>query len=174
MRLALTTSERQALLATVNIVELDVARGDAAAALQLARPLVLSLRHVGRRETHFELLAITFVALLMSNEIEEARALGMELYQLAVRLDPSKLYMALDAMAYLACAAARYGDAAEIAACANRAHEAQGQVRRRPAQERMHAAVLQALGEHPGECAAAGAQQRQLGEAQGCALALGL
>ena len=174
MRLALTTSERQALLATVNIVELDVARGDAKAALQLARPLVLSLRHVGRRETHFELLAITFVALLMSDEIEEARALGVELYQLAVRLDPSKLYMALDAMAYLACAAQRYADAAEIAACADRAHEAQGQVRRRPAQERMHAAVRQALRQHPEGCAAAGAQQRQLGEAEGCVLALGL
>jgi predicted ATPase/DNA-binding winged helix-turn-helix (wHTH) protein len=170
MRLALTTSERQALLATVNIVELDVARGDAAAALQLARPLVLSLRHVGRRETHFELLAITFVALLMTGEIGEARALGLELYQLAVRLDPAKLYMALDAMAYLACAGERYADAAEIAACANRAHEAQGQVRRRPAQARMHAAVLEALAQHP----APGAPPRCLGEAEGCALALGL
>ncbi len=170
MRLALTTSERQALLATVNIVELDVARGDAAAALQLARPLMLSLRHVGRRETHFELLAVTFVALLMAGEIAEARATGLELYQLAVRLDPSKLYMALDAMAYLACAAQRYGAAAEIAACADRAHEAQGQVRRRPAQARMHAAVLEALAQHP----APGAQPRQLGEAESCALALGL
>ena len=170
MRLALTTSERQALLATVNIVELDVARGDAAAALQLARPLVLSLRHLGRRETHFELLAITFVALLMSGALEEARALGMELYQAAVRLDPSKLYMALDAMAYLACTQERYAVAAEVAACANLAHERQGQVRRRPAQARMHAAVLQALAEHPPAAAA----PRELGEAAACALALGL
>jgi predicted ATPase/DNA-binding winged helix-turn-helix (wHTH) protein len=170
MRLALTTSERQALLATVNIVELDVARGDAAAALQLARPLLLSLRHVGRRETHFELLAVSFVALLMSGESDEARALGLELYQAAVRLDPSKLYMALDAMAYLACTAQRYGDAAEVAACANRAHEAQGQVRRRPAQARMHAAVLKTLAGHPQHRA----RRPELGEAEACALALGL
>jgi predicted ATPase/DNA-binding winged helix-turn-helix (wHTH) protein len=170
MRLALTTSERQALLATVSIVELDVARGDTAAALQLARPLVLSLRHVGRRETHFELLAVTFVALLMSGDLAEARSLGTELYQAAVRLDPSKLYMALDAMAYLACAGGQYAVAAEVAACANRAHEAQGQVRRRPAQARMHAAVLRTLEQQP----PASTPQRELGEAQACALALGL
>lgn len=51
MKLALTTSERQALEATVHIVELDIAQGDTAAALQLGRPLALSLQHLGRRET---------------------------------------------------------------------------------------------------------------------------
>jgi hypothetical protein len=151
-------------------VELDVARGDTAAALQLARPLVLSLRHVGRRETHFELLAVTLVALLVSGETAEARSLGSELYHAAVRLDPSKLYMALDAMAYLACSGGQYALAAEVSACADRAHEAQGQVRRRPAQARMHAAVRKALAEHP----PASAPQRELGEAQACAQALGL
>ena len=39
VRFALTTSERQALAATVNIVELDIACGDTASALQLGRPL---------------------------------------------------------------------------------------------------------------------------------------
>ena len=103
MRLALTTSERQALAATVSIVELDIACGDPAAALQLGRPLALSLRHLGRRETQFELLAMTFIALLISDELPEARATGAELLELALRLDRSKLYTVLDAMAFLAC-----------------------------------------------------------------------
>ena len=74
MKFALTTSERQALAATVNIVELDVARGDTAGALQLGRPLALSLLHLGRRETLFELLVVTFSALLIAGETDEARA----------------------------------------------------------------------------------------------------
>jgi hypothetical protein len=65
VRLALTTSERQALAATVHIVELDIARNDTAAALQLGRPLALSLRHMGRTEARFELLVLTFSALLI-------------------------------------------------------------------------------------------------------------
>ncbi len=69
MRLALTISERQALSATVSIVELDIACGDPAGALQLGRPLALSLRHLGRRETQFELLVMTFVALLVTGEL---------------------------------------------------------------------------------------------------------
>ena len=48
---ALAASERQALSASVHIVELDVASGAMEAALQLARPLAMSLRHSGRRET---------------------------------------------------------------------------------------------------------------------------
>ena len=46
VRFALTTSERQALAATVHMVELDIACGDTAAALQLGRPLALSMRHM--------------------------------------------------------------------------------------------------------------------------------
>ena len=103
MQFALTTSERQALAATVNIVELDIARGDTAGALQLGRPLALSLLHLGRRETLFELLVVTFSALLIAGELDEARATGAELYELAMRLDTSKLYTVLDAMAFLAC-----------------------------------------------------------------------
>ena len=52
VRLALSTSERQAFAATVNMVELDIAREDIAGALQLGRPLAMSLRHSGRHETH--------------------------------------------------------------------------------------------------------------------------
>ena len=90
VRLALTTSERQALAATVSMVELDIACGNIAAALQLGRPLALSLRHLGRRETRFELLVLTFSALLIAGEIGEARATGAELYELALRIDTSQ------------------------------------------------------------------------------------
>jgi predicted ATPase/DNA-binding winged helix-turn-helix (wHTH) protein len=145
MRLALTISERQALAATVSIVELDIACGHPAAALQLGRPLALSLRNVGRRETQFELLGMTFVALLISGELAEARATGAELLELALRLDRSKLYMVLDAMAFLACTEGRYEVAARICLCADAAHAAQGQLRRRPAQERMRAEVTATL-----------------------------
>jgi hypothetical protein len=175
MRLALTTSERQAFTATVQIVELDVARGDAAAALQLGRPLALSLRHVGRRETHFELLAMTFVALLLVGELGEARATGAELYELAVRLDKSKLYTVLDAMAYLACREKRYEAAARIASCADRAHAAQGQSRRRPGQARMHGAVAALLQEQLGSAWGATQDPRmRLDEPGACLLALNL
>ena len=175
MRLALTTSERQAFTATVQIVELDVARGNAAAALQLGRPLALSLRHVGRRETHFELLAMTFVALLMLGELEEARATGAELYELAVRLDKAKLYTVLDAMAYLACREQRYEAAARIATCADRAHAAQGQSRRRPAQARMHDAVAALLQEQLGSAWGVAQDPRaRVDEPGACVLALNL
>ena len=150
MRLALTISERQALAATVSIVELDIASGNPAAALQLGRPLALSLRHLGRRETQFELLVMTFVALLVTGELAEARTTGAELLELALRLDRSKLYTVLDAMAYLACAEDRYEPAARISSCADAAHAAQGQLRRRPAQERMRTAVTAALDEKLG------------------------
>ena len=92
VHLALTVSERQALAATVNIVELDLACGDTAAALQLGRPLSLSLRQSGRRAAHFDLLAVMFGALLLAGETDEARATAAELHDLAVRLDPGKLY----------------------------------------------------------------------------------
>ena len=173
---ALSMSERQALAATVNIVELDIACGATAAALQLGRPLALSLRHSGRRETRFELLVMTFSALLIAGETSEARAIGAELFELALRLDRSKLYTVLDAMAFLACEDRRYDAAARIAACANVAHEAHGQARRRPAEERMRTAVMTVLDECLGPTWRAPAKdaREQLDEAAACALALGL
>ncbi len=179
VRLALTTSERQALAATVRIVELDVACGNTAAALQLARPMAVSLRHLGRRETRFELLALTFAALLIAKEVDEARATGAELYELALRINTSKLYTVLDAMALLACEERRFEAAARIAACSNMAHEARGPLPRTPAEERMRAAVAAALGAvgvspGPAPLAAGTRRHEPLDEAGACSLALGL
>src|SRR5262249_44650046 len=103
VKFALTISERQAPSASVRILELDLARDDLRAGLQLARPLALSLQYSGRREARFELLILSFSALLLLGETTEARAVGAELYSLALRLDASKLFLALNAMAYLAC-----------------------------------------------------------------------
>jgi len=176
MRLALSTSERQALAATVNIVELDIACGETSAALQLGRPLALSLRHLGCRDARFELLALIFSAQLIAKQIEEARATGAELYELAQRLDPGRLYTALDAMALLACEEARYDAAGRIALCADTTHEAHGEVRRRPAQELVRTAVDLALKQHVGPRWRSDAMQarERLTEAGACALALGL
>jgi predicted ATPase len=174
VHLALTVSERQALAATVNIVELDLACGDTAAALQLGRPLSVSLRHSGRRATHFDLLAVLFGALLLAGEAEEARATGAELYELGVRLDPAKLYSVLDAMAYLACVDHRYEVAAAIARVADRAHEAHGQVQRRPTEDRLRGAVITQLAEHLGPAWHDASDGRPIDEAGACALALGL
>jgi predicted ATPase/DNA-binding winged helix-turn-helix (wHTH) protein len=174
VRLALTTSERQALGATVNIVELDSTCGNTTAALQLGRPLALSLQHLGRRETHFELLTTMFSALLLAGETNEARSTGKELYDLAQRFDASKLYMALDAMAFLACKDRHYPAAARIARCANAAHEAHGQARRRPAEERMRCSVVATLDEHLGSAWHASSCDRPMKETAACALALGL
>ena len=176
VRLALTTSERQALAATVHIVELDIARNDTAAALQLGRPLALSLRHMGRTEARFELLVLTFSALLIAGDTAEARATGAELFDLVVRHDTSKLYTVLDAMAFLACEDRQYQLAARISGCAAVAHEAHGQVRRRPAAERMHSAVAAVLNEHLGETWRAGTDRSRepLDEVTACSLALGL
>lgn len=173
---ALTTSERQALAATVSIVELDIACGATDAALQLGRPLAMSLRHSGRRETRFELLVMTFSALLLAGETEEGRAIGAELYALGLRLDPGKLYTALDAMAMLACRDGRYEAAAAIAACADRAHETHGHLRRGPADERVRAAVIAALDSHLGLDWRGSVNGEQAGrdEVSACALALGL
>jgi len=176
LRFALTTSERQALVATVNIVELDIACGSTDAALQLGRPLALSLQYMGRRETRIELLVMTFSALLLAGEIEEARTTGAELYDLALRFDTGKLYMALDAMAFLACEEQRYAVAARIAVFADGTHHAHGQLRRRPAEERMRTSVLRVLGERLGTEWRTGASgsRETLDEAAACALALGL
>jgi predicted ATPase/DNA-binding winged helix-turn-helix (wHTH) protein len=176
VRLALTMSERLALSATVHIVELDTACGDTASALQLGRPLALSLRHSGRRETRFELLVVTFSALLIAGFTDEARATGAELFDLALRLDTSKLYLVLDAMAFLACADRRYDVAARIAIYSDLAHEAHGQARRRPTEEQMRAGVAHTLDEALGPQWRVGAAEvrEKLDEAAACSLALGL
>ncbi|HEY2634869.1 MAG TPA: winged helix-turn-helix domain-containing protein [Steroidobacteraceae bacterium] len=176
VRLALTVSDRQALAATVNIVELDTACGDTASALQLGRPLALSLRHSGRRETRFELLGALFNALLVGGDITEARAIGAELFELAHRLDTSQLYLVLDAMAFLACVDGRYDVAARIIAVADAAHDAHGQARRRPTEEQMRTQVIQLLDqnlESAWRISAADARD-PLDEAEACSLALGL
>src|ERR1700722_881302 len=176
VRLALTMSERQALAATVNIVELDTACGDTASALQLGRPLAISLRHSGRRETRFELLVMTFSALLIAGDIDEARASGAELYELALRLDTGKLYSVLDAMAFLACVDRRHDAAARIAAYADVAHVAHGQARRRPIEEHMRAGATSILDKCLGPLwrDQATDAREQLDEAAACSLALGL
>jgi tetratricopeptide (TPR) repeat protein len=171
VRFALTTSERQALAATVYLVELDIACGDIAAALSLGRPLALSLRHSARRETWFELLVLTFSALLIGGEIVEARATGAQLYDLARRLDPRLLYSVLDAMAYLACIDKRLSAAARIMAVGDVAHEAHGQTRRGPAQAAMRARVKEIFQAQRADSAA---PRDELDEAGACALALGL
>lgn len=176
VRLALTMSERLALAATVNIVELDIACGDAASALQLGRPLALSLRHSGHRETRFELLAMTFTALLIAGDIDEARATGSELYDLALRLDTGKLYSVLDAMAFLTCTDRRYDAAARIAVFADDAHDTHGQARRRPTEAQMQSRVTKILDEclEPAWRERATDPRERLDEAAACSLALGL
>ncbi len=173
-RIALATSERQALAATVGVVELDIACGRTEAALQLARPLASSLRHIGRKDTQFELLVLAFAALLIDGELEEARGRGAELHELARRFDMGKLYLALDAMAFLACQEGRFADAVRIAACAEEARVAHGQIRRRPAEEHMRIAVKTILDQRLGlqwECGASG---EPLDELSACSLALGI
>jgi predicted ATPase/DNA-binding winged helix-turn-helix (wHTH) protein len=176
VKLALTMSERQALVASVHIVELDIARGDTDSALQLGHPLALSLEHQGRRETLFELLTHLFCALLIAGEIQKARETGKQLYDLAVRLDASKLYTALDAMALLACEERNYAAAARILACSDAAHEAHGQAQRRSVEERIRTSVSSILDDRPTPpWPERGAdRQERLDETTACALALGL
>ncbi len=174
VHLALTVSERQALAATVSIVELDLACGDTAAALQLGRPLAASLRHSGRRTTYFDVLAVLFAALLLAGEDEQARATGAELYALGLRLDPARLYSVLDAMAYLACVDRRYDAAAAIARVADRAHAVHGQTRRRPTEDRLRRVVVARLDEYLGPAWRDVDDGRPLEEASACAVALGL
>ena len=80
---------------------------------------------------------MTFSALLIAGAIDEARATGAELFDLALRLDTSKLYLVLDAMTFLACTDRLYDVAARIAIYSDLAHEAHGQARRRPTEEQM-------------------------------------
>ena len=176
VRFALTVSERRALEASASIVELDIACGDTAAALQLGRPLLVTLRHSGRRETLFDVLVLVFSALLLAGETAEARETGAELQALAQRLDASKLYSALDAMAYLACIERRFEAAARIGARADLAHELHGQLRRRPVPEQMRNSVLRSLAEQGlAPVRINVAELRELfDEEAACSLALGL
>ena len=176
VRLALTISERQAFAATVNIAELDTACGDTASALQLGRPLAVSLRHSGLRETRFELLGVIFNALLIAGDMMEARATGAELFDLAHRFDTSQLYMVLDAMAYLACVDGRYDVAARIITVADVAHETHGQARRRPTEEQMRTKVGKMLDQNlaPACRNSATDSREHLDEVEACSLALGL
>ena len=176
VRLALTVSERQALAATVRVVELDLACGETAGALALGRPLSVSLRHSGRHATRFELLTLLFGALLLAGETDAARGTGAELRALAGRLDPGKLYATLDAMALLACEDRRYEAAARVAGYADAAQAAHGLVRRGPTEERIRAAVVARLERELGPAwrALSTGAGRPLDDLAACSLALGL
>ena len=134
---SLTVSERQALAATAEIVELDVACGEPVAALQLARLLVDRLRHSSRSSVRFGLLVATLQALLQTGELEEARAIAYEILEIGTRLEPARLYTALDAMAQLACAEKHFKVAARIAASADAAYALHGQGERRLTEARL-------------------------------------
>jgi predicted ATPase/DNA-binding winged helix-turn-helix (wHTH) protein len=177
VQLALTTSERQALLATVAIVELDIAAGDGPAALQLARPLALSLRHLGRLDTRLDLLLLMFSALLLAGEVAEARAVGLELYELALRLDVGRLGGVLNAMALLAALEQKIPRfAARIALLADATDAARGLVRRRPVDERVRAALTARLNEQGLAAVVANGAPPSwpLDAASACAQALGI
>lgn len=115
---------------------------------------------------------MTFSALLLAKEIDEARATGAELFELARRLDAGKLYTTLDAMAFLACVEERFSAAARIAVSADAAHEAHGNVSRRPAENRMQEAVAQILDKELGMAWRDRVESR-LDEVAACALGLG-
>ncbi|MBV8404553.1 MAG: hypothetical protein JO203_10205, partial [Gammaproteobacteria bacterium] len=176
LRASLTVSERQSLAATAEIVELDVACGDAAAALQLARPLVDRLRHSSRSGVRFGLLVATLEALLQSGELQEARAIGCEILDVGTRLEPARLYTALDAMAQLACAEKHYADAARIVVCADASYALHGQGERRLTESRLRAQIEACLtGElGPGWRESTAERRAPLDERGACALALGL
>jgi len=173
---AVATSERQALAATASIVELDIAAGSFAGALQLARPLALSLRHAGRAETRFELLALLFGALLLAGHVDEARAAGGEILEVAGRLDTGKLHVVLDAMALLAAKDGRHAQAARVAIAADAAFARRGQSMRGPAA----GCIRRAVGEILDPPLGAGWRTRDataatvLDELGACQLALGL
>lgn len=172
---ALAASERQALAATVHIVELDIACNALESALQLARPLAMSLRHAGRRETRQELLVLLCGALLLAGEVEDARAAGVELLELTRQLRSSKLYLALDAMALLAARERRHSLAARIALAAETAHAGHAHSRRHAAAERvravLHAELDEALGGAWREAAVSG---EPVDEEDACLRALGM
>ncbi len=176
LRVSFTVSERQALAATAEIVELDVACGNPVAALQLARPLVDRLRHSTRSGVRFGLLVATLQALLQTGELQEARAIGYEILELGTRLEPARLYTALDAMAQLACAEKHYAVAARIAACADAAYALHGHGERRLTEARLRAQIETSLACELGADWRVSAVDRRapLDERGACALALGL
>lgn len=174
--LALATSERQALLATVQVVELDIACGEPQAALRLGEPLALSLQHVAGHATRLQLQILLFQAHLLAGTLEQARRCGAEAYALARQLEPEALHRTLDAMALLASLAGAHALAARLAHCADLAHRSRGELRRRPAAQRIREALEHSLRLRLGEDwrAAAQAGYRPLSERQACELALGL
>jgi predicted ATPase/DNA-binding winged helix-turn-helix (wHTH) protein len=176
LRASLIVSERQALAATAEIVELDVACGEPAAALQLARPLVHRLRHSSRSGVRFGLLVATLEALLQAGELQEARTIGCEIFEVGTRLEPARLYTALDAMAQLACAEKHYAVAARIAACADAAYSLHGQGERRLTEAQLRAQIEACLTHELGAAWRDSAVDRgaPLDERGACALALGL
>jgi predicted ATPase/DNA-binding winged helix-turn-helix (wHTH) protein len=173
---SLTVSERQALAATAEIVELDVACGDPDAALALGRLLVERLRHSSRSAVRFGLLVATLHALLQKGELEEARTIALEILEVGTRLEPARLYTALDAMAQLACAEGRYPVAARVAARADAAYAQHGQGERRLTEARLRAQVDECLERELGAGWRESASESQLplDERGACALALGL
>jgi len=174
VRLALTVSERLALAATVRTVELDLACGDTTAALQLARPLALSLRRSSQHATRMDLLTLTFSALLLAENLADARATGAELQALGTRVDPGKLYTALDAMAWLACLDGRLDTALRVSRYADGAYDAHGTTRRGPIEGRLRDLLRERLGPASGAARQSDGGAGFSDEADACALALGL
>ena len=176
LRTSFTVSERQALAATAEIVELDLAVGDPVAALQLARPLVVRLRYSIRSGVRFGLLVTTLQALLQTGELQEARAIAHEILEVGTRLEPARLYTALDAMAQFACAEKRYAAAARIAICADAAYTLHGQGERRLTEARLRAQIDAELARELGAAWRESPVDRSapLDERGACALALGL
>jgi predicted ATPase/DNA-binding winged helix-turn-helix (wHTH) protein len=176
VRLALAVSERQALAATVRLVELDLACGDLDGALQLGRALTLSLRHSTHYAMLMDVLTLLFGAQLRRGNVDDARATGFELYRLASRLDPGRLHAALDGMTLLACIEGNYEVAARVADDADRALEARGLERRRPADVPLRDAAERLLEAHLGASWQVLARQThpRRDEAHSCGIVLGL
>jgi len=176
LQVSFTVSERQALAATAELAELDLACGAAEAALQLARPLVWRLRYSSRSGVRFGLLVTTLQALLQTGELEEARTVAYEILDVGTRLEPARLYTALDAMAQFACAENRHAAAARIVLCADAAYNLHGQGERRPTEARLRAEVDASLERTlgPGWREAAAPAQQPTDERAACAMALGL
>lgn len=176
LQVSFTVSERQALAATAELAELDLACGAPEAALQLARPLVWRLRYSSRSGVRFGLLVTTLQALLQTGELEEARTVAYEILEVGTRLEPARLYTALDAMAQFACAENRHAAAARIAVCADAAYNLHGQGERRPTEARLRAEVDACLERTlaPGWREAVAEARQPLDERAACALALGV
>lgn len=153
---ALAASERQALAATVCIAEwispAVIPQPPCSSRVRGAQRSALG----ARRETRFQLMALTFSALLLAGEVQEARGIG--------------------AMAYLACFDGRFEVAARIAACADHSQAAHGHAGRRPAEQRLRTAVATELETARGSVwlAVPAETRSRLDELSVCSLALGL